>query len=362
MFYLLKRGILTVIQVIGIGPTRGDMTLRAIKALEDADVVIGYGGYLDKISDLIEGKEIIGRGMGQEVERAEIAVKKSQQGHRVVLVSSGDPGVYGMANVLYQLIGKYSGVEVEIIPGVTAATYAASLLGAPLHDFAVVSLSDILTPISEIKRKIKAAIEADLIIVLYNPRSKTRKKPFEKAYDILMKKGRGSLPVGIVRGGKNPLLKVTTLKELNPEDIDMNTTIIVGNKFTYVDRGSMITSRGYVISKQIHPLAEEFYSKYLAGEGQKGPNLACEYYPCHSHPQNCTFCYCPFYPCGDGSTGGRWIKKEVWSCVDCQWIHQDKTVECIEGKLPKLLKKVEDLQNKKKELLKLRRECIYYTK
>jgi precorrin-3B C17-methyltransferase len=327
-------------------------------------VVIGYGGYLKQISDLTEGKEVIARGMGQEVDRVELAISRSRQGKKVALVSSGDPGVYGMANVLYQVLGKYEDVEVEVVPGVTAATYTAALLGAPLHDFAVISLSDILTPLSEIKRKVRKAAEADLIIVFYNPRGKRRTIPLEEAYQILMEIRKADTLVGMVKTGDNgPKVTVTTLKELSLEDVDMSTTLLVGNIFTYLQDGKMVTPRGYLLPHPIHPLASDFYENYLAGEGVNGANLSCEYYPCHQHPQNCTFCYCPFYPCGDSSTGGHWIKeKQVWSCEGCQWIHQDDSVQCIQGKLDKLLHNVEDLEDRKKELLKLRRECVYSTK
>jgi len=353
-----------MIRIIGIGPRREDMTLRALKALEKSDVVIGYGGYTRQIKDLLEGKEIISKGMGQEVERAELAIDYSIKGYQVAVISSGDPGVYGMANVIHQVQGKYSDVEVEVIPGVTAVNYSAALLGAPLHDFAVISLSDILTPLSEIKRKVRAAAAADFIIAFYNPRSKRRTKPLNEALKILRRIKNLQTPVGIVKTSDNGSeVRIVSLGELIEEEVDMNTTLLVGNTFTYVDDGKMVTPRGYVLPHSTHPLAEEFYQKYLAGEGNKGPNLGCEYYPCHQHPQNCTFCYCPFYPCGDPSTGGHWIKeKKVWSCDQCTWIHQDNTVQCIEGKLPSIMEKVEDLEDKKKELLKLRRKCVYHTK
>lgn len=353
-----------MISVIGIGPSREDMTLRALKTLQKADVVITYKGYFKYIEDLVEGKEVLVKGMGQEMERAELAVEESRKGKKVVLVSSGDPGVFGMANVLFGIIGKYNDLEVEVIPGVTAVNYAASLLGAPLHDFAVISLSDILTPISEIKSKTSKACEGDFVIAFYNPISKTRKKPFAEAYNILINNRKPTTPVGLVKSKENKVdIKVITLDELSTEDIDMSTTIIVGNSMTYIEEGRMVTPRGYVVPYSIHPLAIEFYDKYLAGEGVEGPNLACEYYPCHSHPQNCAFCYCPFYPCGDPSTGGHWIKeKGVWSCEGCNWIHEDETVNCIQTKLPSILQSVDDLKKKKKELLKLRRECIKETR
>jgi precorrin-3B C17-methyltransferase len=353
-----------MITVVGTGPSREDMTFRALRAIEEADVIITYKRYFKYIEDLAEGKEVILKGMGQEVERAEIAIQKSRQGLKVALVSSGDPGIFGMANVLFQVLGKYNDVEVEVIPGVSAVNFAASLLGAPLHDFAVISLSDILTPLSEISRKVLAAVHGDLVIVFYNPLSKSRKEPFGMAYRILLKNRKQSTPVGVVKSSDDGIsVTVTTLGGLFDVDIDMSTTIIVGNSTTYIQDGYLVTPRGYVVPYNTHPLASEFYEKYLAGEGQSGPNLACEYYPCHSHPQNCTFCYCPFYPCGDSSTGGHWIKeKGVWSCENCEWIHSDETVKCIHGKLPSIVQDVEDLKNKKKELLKLRRECIYHTR
>ncbi|MEN6592641.1 MAG: precorrin-3B C(17)-methyltransferase [Methanobacterium sp.] len=349
-----------MISVVGIGPSREDMTIRALKAIEEADVIIGYKGYIKYIEDLVEGKEVLSKGMGREVLRAELAVRESQEGKKVVLVSSGDPGIFGMANVLFQLMGKYEDREVEVVPGISAVNFAASLLGAPLHDFAVISLSDLLTPLSEIKCKIKKACEGDFVIAFYNPRSKTRKKPFSEALTILQHERKPSTPVGLVKGKDGGAdVKITSLEKLPTEQIDMSTIIIVGNSMSYVEDGWMVTPRGYMMPYPLHPLAIEFYEKYLAGEGVEGPNLGCEYYPCHYHHQNCTFCYCPFYPCGDPSTGGHWIKENgVWSCEGCTWIHEDETVECIQAKLPSIVQNIDDLKKKKKELLKLRRECI----
>lgn len=349
-----------MISIVGIGPSREDMTLRALKTIQEADVVIGYKGYIKHIQDLVEGKEVISKGMGQELLRAEIAVRKSRDNKKVVLISSGDPGIFGMANVFFALIGKYEDIMVEVVPGVSAVNFASSLLGAPLHDFAVISLSDLLTPLSEIKCKIKKACEGDFVIAFYNPLSKTRTKPFKAALNILKDNRKPSTPVGLVKGKEGGAeVKITSLENLPQEEIDMSTIIIMGNSMSYIDDGWLVTPRGYMVPYSLHPLAVEFYEKYLAGEGVEGPNLGCEYYPCHSHPQNCTFCYCPFYPCGDQSTGGHWIKeKGVWSCENCRWIHEDKTVQCIQAKLPSIVQNIDDLTKKKKELLKLRRECI----
>lgn len=352
-----------MISIVGIGSSREDMSMRALNAIKNADVIITYKGYVKLIEDLIEGKEIIVKGMGDEIERAEIAIKKSREGYQVAVISSGDPGVFGMGNVIFQILGKYKNVDLEIIPGITAVNYVASLLGAPLHDYAVISLSDVLTPLSEIKRKVEYASKGDFVIALYNPQSKTRREPFKEAYKILLDTKRASTPVGIVKSKDDGIdVIVTTLSELINEDIDMSTTVIIGNSMTYICDGYMVTPRGYIIPYYIHPLAREFYTEYLAGGGPEGSNKECEYYPCHFEGQNCSLCYCPFYPCGEGSTGGKWIKdKGVWSCEDCSWIHEPKTVECIQAKLHDILQEVNDLKDKKKELLKLRRECIQKT-
>lgn len=143
-----------MINVVGIGQNRENMTLGAVKAVEESDVIIGYKKYINQINDLISDKEIFKKGMGDEIARAELAIKRSLKGQTVALISSGDPGVFGMANVLYQIISKYDDVDVKVYPGVSAVNYAADKLGAPLNDFAAISLSNILTPLSEIEKKI----------------------------------------------------------------------------------------------------------------------------------------------------------------------------------------------------------------
>jgi len=368
-----------MINIVGIGPKRNDITISALDALKESDVIIGYKKYINSIYDLIEDKEIIKKGMGDEIERGELAISKSLEGKIVALISSGDPGVYGMANLIFQLIDKQerfdSKNDIKIFPGVSAVNFASSLLGAPLHDFAVISLSDILTPLSEIEKKIEFAAKADFIMAIYNPISKTRKKPFKRFKEILMEVKSPKTLIGIVDSSesgyndnpkKTPRTDVTTLENLTEENINMSTILIVGNSLTYLKDGYMITPRGYVVKSEIHPLAKEFYNDYLAGKSPIGSNTSCEYYQCHkceNEPQYCDLCYCPFYPCGDGSTGGKWIKdKNVWSCEDCEWIHQKNTVECVKKGLDNILEEVDDLKSKKKELLKLRKHCILKTR
>ncbi len=349
-----------MINVIGIGQNRENMTLGALKAIEESDVIIGYKKYINQIEDLIEGKEILKKGMGDEIARAEVAVQKSKEGQTVSLISSGDPGVFGMANVLYQILSKYDNIDVKVYPGVSALNYASSKLGAPLNDFAAISLSNILTPLSEIEKKLRYALEANLIVAIYNPISKTRKEPFRRFKQCVLDiKGEDAL-IGIVDSTYEPAKEmIVKVKDLTEDIVNMSCTLIVGNDLTYVQEGKLITPRGYVIRSPIHELSRNHYEKFLNGEVPHGPNRECEYYPCHWDGQYCDFCYCPFYPCGDSSTGGEWIKgKNVWNCKDCKWPHEKEAVECIRGPIEDLLEEVDDLKAKKKKLLKLRRACL----
>lgn len=226
------------------------MTPKARSEIENADVLVGYGTYVRLIQSIINpSTEVFSGTMGKEVERAKIAVLKAKEGHKVVMVSSGDPGVYGMAGIVLEVAAlEKADLPVEIVPGVTAATAAASKLGAPLvSDFAVISLSDLLTPWEKIERRLEAAAAADFSIVLYNPKSEGRIEPLMKAYEIMLKHMRPETPVGIVRqaGREGEEVIVTTLKNLLNADIDMVTTIIVGNTATKLVKGKMVTTRGY---------------------------------------------------------------------------------------------------------------------
>ena len=226
------------------------MTLKARQEIENAEVVIGYKTYVKLVESIIKpDAEVFSGTMGKEVERAKAAVAKALENKRVVVVSSGDPGVYGMAGLVLEVADlKNASFPIDVVPGVTAATAAAAKLGAPLvSDFAVISLSDLLTPWSLIEKRLHAAAEANFVIVLYNPQSEGRKEPLMKAYEILLKYRSSQTPVGIVkqvsRKGEETIL--TTLKEMLGCEVDMATTIIVGNSTTRVIGKRMITPRGY---------------------------------------------------------------------------------------------------------------------
>jgi len=235
--------------VVGLGP--GDKNLLAPAALEAirlSDVIVGYKTYLELIEDLIEGKEIISSGMRKEIDRAQMAIDFAQQGKTVAVVSSGDPGVYGMAGIVLELAGD--SVQVEVVPGITAATAAAAALGAPLmHDFAVISLSDLLTPWVKIMNRLEAAGLGDFVVVLYNPKSHGRQTHIETAREMLLWHKDPDTPVGIVRCAKRGTesVVITTLRDMLKEEIDMLTTVIVGNSQTRVENGKMITPRGYKV-------------------------------------------------------------------------------------------------------------------
>lgn len=229
------------------------MTLRAKKAIEDSSVIAGYKTYIELLGNLSKGKELISTGMTREVERARQAIDKAREGYRVCLISSGDPGVYGMAGLVLELLKEDDKIKVEIIPGVMASSASAAILGAPLmHDFAVISLSDLLTDLNLIEQRVEATAKADFVIALYNPKSTKRIEPFKRAWQILIKYKSPQTPVGIVRNceREEETVHITTLAAMLTYDaIDMVTTIIVGNSQTYVKGKYLITPRGYSLKK-----------------------------------------------------------------------------------------------------------------
>ncbi len=237
--------------IVGIGPgSLEDMTLRAVKALTDSQYVIGVGTYIDQVAPLLQDQKVSRGVMGEEIQRARRAIELAAQGYVVSLISGGDPNVYGMAGLVLDMLAT-SGetVEFEVIPGVTAANAVAAVLGAPLSgDYAIISLSDLLVPWSAIETRIKQAAESDFIIVLYNPRSKRRTRNLSKCVELLLNY-REAVPVGIVTNGRRrgERATVTTLDAFMKFEriIDMHTTIIVGNKDSFIWKDKIVTPRGY---------------------------------------------------------------------------------------------------------------------
>ena len=238
--------------VAGIGPgSPEDITPAVAEALKAADVVVGYKYYFRFIEPFLrEGCPCIDTGMRQERDRASQALQLAAEGRTVVVISSGDAGIYGMAPLILEMEHE-QGLDIEtvVLPGISAFQKAASLLGAPLgHDVCLISLSDLMTPWERIERRIRAAAMGDFVTAVYNPRSHGRYWQLYRLQELFLKEGRdGQTPVGYVRqaGRTDQQLTLTTLAELNPEDIDMFTVIIIGNSQTYVADGKMITPRGY---------------------------------------------------------------------------------------------------------------------
>ncbi|WP_182186715.1 precorrin-3B C(17)-methyltransferase [Pectinatus frisingensis] len=240
------------ITVIGIGPgSLDDMTPRARKSIETADTIAGYNTYIKLISPLLKDKNIIGTGMMQEVDRCQMALDEAVKGKNVAVVSSGDSGVYGMAGLVLELLFQLPAEnrpQVDIIPGISAVNAAAAILGAPLmHDFAVISLSDLLTPWALIKKRAAYAAQGDFVIALYNPKSRKRVQHIEEIRDILLKYKSADTPVGIVRCATrdNESVTISNLDNFTKEEIDMFSLVIIGNSHTYVKNNLMITPRGY---------------------------------------------------------------------------------------------------------------------
>ena len=238
--------------VVGIGP--GDyesMTIRAEKALKECSVIVGYTVYVELIEEFFPGKEFLTTPMRQEKERCRMAFSEAEKGKTTAMICSGDAGVYGMAGLIYEIGTEFPEVEIEIVPGITAALSGAALLGAPLtHDFAVISLSDLLTPWEKIEKRLLAAAEADFSICLYKPASKKRADYLRRACELLLKSRPAETVCGIVRniGRDGEEKKLMSLGELRDYEADMFTTVFIGNSQTFLegrDSQVMVTPRGY---------------------------------------------------------------------------------------------------------------------
>ena len=239
-----------LVYVVGLGP--GDaqlLTAQARAALQSADVLCGYTVYVELVRPLFPEKEVYATGMTREIDRCRWALETAQRGKTVALVCSGDAGVYGMASPLLELAAQYPGVQVEIVPGLTAALSGAAVLGAPLaHDFCVISLSDRLTPWAVIEKRLACAAAGDFCVALYNPSSKSRADYLKKAVQILRANGKAAETVcGLVRniGREGQTARLLTLAELENTAVDMFTTVFIGNDATRNLGGKMVTPRGY---------------------------------------------------------------------------------------------------------------------
>ena len=252
--------------VVGIGPGHHDhMTYRAKQVIEESEVIVGYDTYVSLVEDLISGKEVYRYPMTQEVDRANQAIQFAENGRIVALVSSGDPGIYGMIGLIYEILAdkkwnRGAGIYVECVPGVSSLNSCSALVGSPLMtDFAVVSMSDLLVPWEMIVKRVEAAALGDYVTVIYNPASKKRVHQLQDTRDIFLKYRNPETPVAIVKGAyrESQAVVLTTLKDiLNHSDmLGMITTVIVGNSSTYNYEGVMINPRGYRSKYELVPTA-----------------------------------------------------------------------------------------------------------
>lgn len=237
------------IYVVGIGPGESaQMTGAARAALEESQVIAGYTVYIDLVKEEFSDKKLISTPMKKEVDRCQAALAEALKGNTVAMVCSGDAGVYGMAGLMYEVAKEHPEVEIEVVPGITAACSGAAVLGAPLiHDFAVISLSDLLTPYPLIEKRLECAAKGDFVLCLYNPSSQKRRDYLEKACDILLKERKPDTVCGYVRniGREGQQGTVLTLAELRNTQVDMFTTVFIGNSQTEEINGKMVTPRGY---------------------------------------------------------------------------------------------------------------------
>lgn len=240
---------MSTVYVVGLGPGAGEqMTVRAEKILEACPVILGYTVYIDLVREQYPEKKFLSTPMKQEVKRCQMAFEEAVKGQDVAMVCSGDAGVYGMAGLIYEVGREYPEIKIEIIPGITAATGGAAVLGAPLmHDFAVISLSDLLTPWEKIEARLRAVAVADFVICIYNPSSRKRKDHLARACRILREYKRADTVCGIVKniGRDGEEKKILTLEELEQTEADMFTTVYIGNEQTKNLDGYMVTPRGY---------------------------------------------------------------------------------------------------------------------
>ncbi len=242
------------ILLVGFGPgSESHMSVRALQAIEESDVVIGYSTYIRLVKNLLDGKEVVRKGMTEEIDRCIQAYEHAQKGKTVALISSGDIGIYGMAGPTYEVLLQSgwtpdSDIEVEIVPGSTALSASASLVGAPLtHDFCSISLSDLLTPWPVIAKRLDAAGRSDFVIALYNPKSGRRTGQIAEAQRILLQYRKADTPVAIVKSAFRDLqeIQMVRLDEMKDCKIGMLTTVLIGNSSTFMQEGLMITPRGY---------------------------------------------------------------------------------------------------------------------
>ena len=379
-----------MINLISMGSDIGNITINAFNAIIESDIIVNYDNIdLSDLDTYLKDKEIICNGESESIEdesddenlndldetesiedddiyskleekysKIELAIEKSSK--NVTIICSNNTRIYGIANLLIQISSKYSDAELKIYPAVSPIDYSSALLGAPFNDFVAIDLNNPLLSNKELRNKIKFALKTDFVLFIHNPIGEDGDKSnFNKLKEIVAKFN-DELLVGIVND--NYTYEISQFKDLNEESIKEDSYLVIGNKLTYILEDYMVTSSEYIVKPKFISQNIDFFERYLKDETPKGLDYDCEYLPCHKTLEACDFCYCPFYPCADGLTGGEWIKdKDIWSCQECDWVHLEEPSKVIRKRLKRTLKDKNDLKTKHLELLKLRRECLLKT-
>ena len=376
-----------MINLISMGSDIGNITINVFNAIIESDIIVNYDN-LD-LSDLdiyIKDKEIIVNALDESnndvaigldesesmedssdvyskleesYSKIELAISKASQ-NNVALICSNKRNIYGIANLLIQISSKYNDVELKIYPAVSPIDYSSAVLGAPFNDFVSIDLNNPIVSDKELKNKIKFALKNDLVLFIHNPIGEDDEKANFNMLKEIVNDFNNELLVGIVNEGYS--YEISNFKDINEESVRENSTLVLGNKLTYKLEDYMVTSSDYIVKPKFISQNIDFFERYLKDETPKGLDYDCEYLPCHKELEACDFCYCPFYPCADGLTGGEWIKdKDVWSCQHCDWIHLEEPCQAVRKGLEDILEDKNDLKTKHMELLKLRRECLLKT-
>ena len=382
-----------MINLISMGSDIGNITVNAFNAIIESDIIVNYDNLdLSDLDTYIKDKEIIVNDLDESevvdesnneviigldesesfeetsdiyskleesYSKIELAISRSSQ-KNVALICSNKRNVFGIANLLIQISSKYDDVELKIYPAVSPIDYSSAVLGAPFNDFVSIDLNNPLVCDKELKNKIKSALKNDFVLFIHNPIGEEGDKTNFNLLKETVNDFNDELLLGIVNESYS--YEISCFKDINEESIKEDSALIIGNRLTYKLDDYMVTSSEYIVKPKFISQNIDFFERYLKDETPKGLDYDCEYLPCHKALEACDFCYCPFYPCADGLTGGEWIKnKDVWSCQHCDWIHLEEPCQAVRKGLEDILEDKNDLKTKHMELLKLRRECLLKT-
>ena len=376
-----------MINLISVGSDIGNITINVFNAIIESDIIVNYDNLdLSVLDTYIKDKEIIvnaldesnneviiGLDESESIEdssdvyskleesysKIELAISKASQ-NNVALICSNKRNIYGIANLLIQISSKYDDLDLKIYPAVSPIDYSSAVLGAPFNDFVSIDLNNPLVSEKELKNKIKFALKNDFVLFIHNPLGEDDDKANFNLLKETVNDFNDELLLGIVNESYS--YEISCFKDINEESIKEDSALIIGNRLTYKLEDYMVTSSEYIVKPKFISQNIDFFERYLKDETPKGLDYDCEYLPCHKELEACDFCYCPFYPCADGLTGGEWIKeKDVWSCQHCDWIHLEEPCQAVRKGLEDILEDKNDLKSKHIELLKLRRECLLKT-